>query len=96
MAGFFIASQSSGLASTWAGGLYRDACDALPPQQASLCSCGCWGSHGTPPLGRSWSVVGLQIGYGLGMVGWQKAASLARRVSLEESSRRWNIDIDIC
>jgi len=27
---------------------------------------GCWGSYGTPPLGRRWSVVRLQIGYGLG------------------------------
>ncbi len=30
---------------------------------------GCWGSYGTPPLGRRWSVVRLQIGYGLGRLG---------------------------
>ena len=29
---------------------------------------GCWGSYGTPPLGQRWSVVRLQIGYGLGKV----------------------------
>jgi len=27
---------------------------------------GCWGSLGTPPLGRRWSVVRLHSGYGLG------------------------------
>ena len=27
---------------------------------------GCWGSYGTPPLGRRWSVVRLQLGVGLG------------------------------
>ena len=26
----------------------------------------CWGSYGTPPLGRRWSVVRLQLGYGPG------------------------------
>ena len=31
---------------------------------------GFWGSYGTPPLGRRWSVVRLQLGYGLGGEGW--------------------------
>ena len=30
---------------------------------------GCWGSYGTPPLGRRWSVVHLQLGYGLSRLG---------------------------
>ena len=27
---------------------------------------GCWGSYGSTPLGRRWSVVRLQLGYGPG------------------------------
>jgi len=45
------------------------AINQLPAAGARRALRGCWGPCGSPPLGGRWSVVRLQLGYGLGGTG---------------------------